>query len=394
MVAARLGQVEFTAISKGELVRLVKNAADSQTLPSSGYRDSNQLIIWGPVGLVLVIASTGFVYQQVNRGDEAEVQDLAVNEAIVFSPLESPGQTTALERAVIADPAEESLTDDSPTAVTNVIQSVAENSVAPNVPSPATDSIVGQAISLAEETDSADPVSDSSLALVTAAERGVTDAEIVEPQYEELAAAEAATRLDETPGIAVLEISPAPEEPAPVTLLPPPPTAIVESVDREETVPATPEQAPASQLDIIEEEEVAVAEVTPVTAGIATQTAEPELTLEERLLARVQEWVSAWESQSMDAYFQYYHRQFEPRYQDSQSAWRANRRRVIGNAEWIRLELSEFQLIAEDNGTIEVQFWLAYESPSYNDSTLKKLLFRSEAGQWLILEEINLLVRS
>lgn len=207
-----------------------------------------------------------------------------------------------------------------------------------------------------------------------------------------MAAVEAATRSIEAAGIAALEITPAPEEPAVVALIPPPPTAIVEIVDIVETIPATPEQTPAPQLDI--EVEVAAAAVTPATPVIATTIVEPELTLEESLLSRVQDWVSAWESQSMDAYFQFYHPQFEPRYQDTQIAWRANRRRVIASAESIRLELSEFQLIAEVNGAIEVQFWLAYESPSYSDSTLKKLLFRSEAGYWLILEEINLVVRN
>ena len=47
-----------------------------------------------------------------------------------------------------------------------------------------------------------------------------------------------------------------------------------------------------------------------------------------------------------------------------------------------------------ENGVIEVHFWLAYESPSYADNTLKKLLLSNEAGSWLIVEEINLEVRS
>ena len=56
--------------------------------------------------------------------------------------------------------------------------------------------------------------------------------------------------------------------------------------------------------------------------------------------------------------------------------------------------MTEFQLISQVNGTIEVHFWLAYESPSYSDDTLKKLLLRNEAGVWLITEEINLEVRT
>ena len=143
MVVARLGQAELLPISKGELVRLVKSAADNQALPSGGYRDSNRLIIWGPVGLVLVIASVGFVYQQINRGDTSGVQDLAADEAIVFNPTASPGQTIELERAVNAEPAEASLADDAPTAVADPFQLATENPDVPNVLSPATGSNAG-----------------------------------------------------------------------------------------------------------------------------------------------------------------------------------------------------------------------------------------------------------
>ncbi|MDD9896450.1 MAG: hypothetical protein OXU24_11825, partial [Gammaproteobacteria bacterium] len=83
-----------------------------------------------------------------------------------------------------------------------------------------------------------------------------------------------------------------------------------------------------------------------------------------------------------------------PRSQDPQSAWRATRQRVIGNAEWIRLAMSDFQFITQENGVYEVHFWLAYESPTYSDNTLKKLLVIMEDDRWQILEEINLLVES
>ena len=67
---------------------------------------------------------------------------------------------------------------------------------------------------------------------------------------------------------------------------------------------------------------------------------------------------------------------------------------MIGGADWIRLNLSEFEFIGEEEGMLEVRFWLRYESPSYSDSTQKKLLMLQEQGSWKIKEEINLQVRS
>ena len=107
----------------------------------------------------------------------------------------------------------------------------------------------------------------------------------------------------------------------------------------------------------------------------------------------VANWVNAWESQSLDAYFASYHPDFVPRNQDSVVAWKQNRERVIGRAQWIKLAMSDFEVVGQQGDTIEVQCWLGYESPTYRDKTLKKLLLREAEGVWLIVEEVNLEVR-
>jgi len=108
----------------------------------------------------------------------------------------------------------------------------------------------------------------------------------------------------------------------------------------------------------------------------------------------VDEWVAAWETQSLSDYFASYHSEFSPRYQNTQAEWRSNRQRVISGAPSIELELSEFQYMGVEDGMQEVRFWLRYESPTYSDNTQKKLLFLQEQGSWKIKEEINLQVRS
>ncbi len=114
-------------------------------------------------------------------------------------------------------------------------------------------------------------------------------------------------------------------------------------------------------------------EIADVTVAIQKTTpVETELNLvlsaEAKVKTRVDSWVCAWQQQ-LDGYFSRYSSGFEPRYQSSVTGWRASRRRVIGNAQWIRLTLYEYEVIDELPNSIEVHFWLDYESPTYSDST-------------------------
>ena len=104
-------------------------------------------------------------------------------------------------------------------------------------------------------------------------------------------------------------------------------------------------------------------------------------------------WLQAWESQQLEHYFARYHGQFQPRYQESVAAWRQNRQRVIGGAEFIRVQMRDFSVIEESDSEVEVQFWLDYESGRYRDQTLKKLVLVPGESGWQILEEVNLELR-
>lgn len=158
---------------------------------------------------------------------------------------------------------------------------------------------------------------------------------------------------------------------------------VAESAEAE-SLEATSAEVESLEIENVEIESVEIESVETVS----------ELSVADAIQLSVQAWVDAWQAQSLSDYFTYYHPEFAPRYQNSQSEWRANRQRVIGNADWIRLNMRDFELIAEEGGVYEVHFWLAYESPTYSDDTLKKLLVRKEGEDWLILEEINLRVES
>ena len=122
-----------------------------------------------------------------------------------------------------------------------------------------------------------------------------------------------------------------------------------------------------------EETRAAVPEIADVTVAIQKTTpVETELNLvlsaEAKVKTHVDSWVCAWQQQ-LDGYFSRYSSGFESRYQSSVTRWRASRRRVIGNAQWIRLTLYEYEVINELPNSIEVHFWLDYESPTYSDFT-------------------------
>lgn len=63
----------------------------------------------------------------------------------------------------------------------------------------------------------------------------------------------------------------------------------------------------------------------PVVQGVAPTEA--------NLLAAVEAWVNAWQSQDLDGYFSAYHTDFAPLYQSTRAAWRDNRVRSIQRPE-------------------------------------------------------------
>ncbi len=116
----------------------------------------------------------------------------------------------------------------------------------------------------------------------------------------------------------------------------------------------------------------------------------PELAIENA----VRQWTEAWADQDLDAYFGHYHADFVPRYHGNLTQWRSNRQRVIGNADWIELEIREFEVVDINDSVTEVHFWLDYQSPTYRDSTLKRINLSKDVDRWLITAEVNMEVRN
>ena len=380
MVTARRGSATIAPMGKAELMSLVQDmqASNSGVLPpGTPLRESNQWTVLGPIAAVVVIASIAMLYQQLQGTSEMDPEAPGLSIPI---PVDEPVQDSPFVE----------VTDlgafDAEVAVTVPIVAV--------VPVPATP----VAAAVLEEH----PFSDSDLVLVTAAERGVADAEIVVPVFEEITVIEELDVLDREPVVTPVVVAPTtevlPEEtvPSPVvevaalTEVPTTPAAItpaITSVITSATVPETPGSEVASAAPVATP---AVNDELP-SSSAAAESAESVVDAAER---DVSSWVAAWQAQNLEAYFASYHPNFEPRYHASVQRWQQDRSRVISNARSIQLTLTEFEIVAATPERIEVQFWLDYNSPSYADSTQKKLVLAKTDERWLILEEINLQVRS
>ena len=396
LVASHANDSDLSPISKEEFQKLLKQAASAEVMPSTGYfeqyRQFSKLGPAIPMAAVLIIASLGFLYQQLSQNSNFNGEpSIAANlDSNLESPFAAPipeVEEEALAQSTIAEP--NSISEDIAAPAQEIERDLQE----------AVESEAAESQIAAFEID--EPVSDSSLALVTAQERGVGIEAISIPEFEEMLAEAPELEEERANQLSVANVN------SDAAALNEEDSTEDESGDQSQAVAM--EEAPVEER-ILLSDSGDQAEISEVAIEVINTELEPVIEIEDELneennatdsellnnelKAAVDLWVAAWQDQSMPSYFASYHSDFSPRYQDTQSAWRSNRERVIGGADWIRLNLSEFEFIGEEEGMLEVRFWLRYESPSYSDSTQKKLLMLQEQGSWKIKEEINLQVRS
>jgi len=385
-------------LTRSDLDQLIKNSGDEQIMPSFQLAAQSARPGMVPVAAVLVIASLAFVYQQLDRQpeDQAELSVPLADEAT--SPFaETLPTTEATAENSAGLPADE---PGAPAAAVVPEATVAESSEqdAPNNAETATelDSSRTQLLAAMEQARlaasvAAEAATDSDLVLVTAAERGISADQFALPSYEDLVQSPE-NAVDPGPQ-GVADTDPGSNDAASVAVE----TDLEESeiVDAEQAL-VTEATASTGVPVSSDSSRFSPAPANPAGSGISPLPQSVEAESPDPAAAvrvAVDAWLQAWQSQDLNAYFQRYHSGFEPRYQDTVADWRQNRQRVIGNAVEIALELSDYQVIEAGADEVEVQFWLAYESGSYQDRTLKKLVLVREDNTWRILEEVNLEVQ-
>ncbi|HTY02140.1 MAG TPA: TolC family outer membrane protein [Rhodocyclaceae bacterium] len=120
-----------------------------------------------------------------------------------------------------------------------------------------------------------------------------------------------------------------------------------------------------------------------VAAGTATAAAGTERELAEALKG----WAAAWGRRDIPAYLGYYSPAFVPERGRSRAAWTADRKRIIGSAGAVKVDVSGIKVIMKGPDTATTTFIQAYQSPVFRDVVAKSLDWRRLDGKWLIERE-------
>lgn len=103
-------------------------------------------------------------------------------------------------------------------------------------------------------------------------------------------------------------------------------------------------------------------------------------------LVLLKRWSAAWSAQDIEAYLGIYGSDFVPETGD-RSQWETQRRRKLTDPEFIKVTLSNIQLISEQGERVEVRFTQHYSSNRFRDKVDKILTLAVENGQLVIVRE-------
>lgn len=125
---------------------------------------------------------------------------------------------------------------------------------------------------------------------------------------------------------------------------------------------------------------------TPIIIAERTEWVDPvswEMQRQE-ILAWLDLWRTDWEARDAPRFLRHY----APERLDR--AWAATKRRNIENKAWIRVTLADVSIFLPDARLAVTSFTQGYSSDSFSNSTLKRLYWRLDDGQWRIALEQSL----
>jgi len=113
----------------------------------------------------------------------------------------------------------------------------------------------------------------------------------------------------------------------------------------------------------------------------------PGMTPERELAEVLKAWARAWSTRDLPAYMNFYAPDFAPLRGD-RSFWTGERKRIIGEAGSIKLDLSDIKVMIKDGDRATTTFGQSYQSPIYRDVVSKTLEWKRVNGKWLIVREV------
>jgi len=111
----------------------------------------------------------------------------------------------------------------------------------------------------------------------------------------------------------------------------------------------------------------------------------------DKVIKRVlQAWSVAWSAQSVDTYLSFYHEKYQPAKGLSRAKWVKSRRIRLNKPHWIKVGLSDFNIIKNTGKQVVVNFKQLYQSNSFRDVSLKQMVLLNTGNDWQILREKSL----
>jgi len=149
----------------------------------------------------------------------------------------------------------------------------------------------------------------------------------------------------------------------------------------------TPEPAPAPE-PVVEPAKPVVEPQKPLPApatAVQTTTASEQADVETAVLS----WAQAWSAKDMAGYYGFYAKDFNPGSGQSQSQWRAERKRRIGDrAGDINVGVDNLSIRMTGTDTATAVFRQQYRSSTFKGDTTKTLKMVLRDGQWKIRQEL------
>jgi adhesin transport system outer membrane protein len=123
-------------------------------------------------------------------------------------------------------------------------------------------------------------------------------------------------------------------------------------------------------------------------AGVAVAGTAADAATERDLALSLKGWAQAWMTRDIQRYLGFYSPTFQPSQGRSLMKWEADRRRIIGSARVVKLDLSGIKVTMNGPDSVTTTFVQAYQSPVFRDVVTKALEWRKVDGKWLIEREL------
>jgi len=149
----------------------------------------------------------------------------------------------------------------------------------------------------------------------------------------------------------------------------------------------------------VSDEEVQITSKTEDSNAPIAQSVAPvaekdqQLDAQKQLQLLIDAWIAAWQQQNFEKYSTFYGPKFTVSKKLSHKGWLKWRKQRIEKPKWIKLSRSEISfIIAEGDEQLSMTFTLNYESPNYQDETLKRLTLKPVGESYQIILEENMQV--